>query len=454
MGSLKVEAGVPKVSLPKLNCENVNGGQPKSASSTTILSEPAIPSSSSSSLMTERRDQTAKRSGPKITARARTAATPPSTHKLISNVSENCNIIVPCSGGMDTNQNEPDELDPLVKVEIEMEAPGVEDSIPVDYNTTYNTDLLDTSHYVYPNNSLRNISEMDVSSSSVNHNHIFSVSSNADYAASTSTSIFSSVINQSEKNYKCKTCGSCFDSIRGLNGHMAAHSIRSISTASPSVYRRNKSSFTCKTCGKFFNNTSTLNQHIIQAHSANLPYFKKTNSKIRKHIPCPICGKLVRSDCLPRHSLIHSGETPYSCRYCNRKFRDTTQQLHHEKSQHTMEVFFKDLPHGTTLADIDGIINDILAQMKKISDSSADKRYQCPYCPRKLLEGQKSCSRTHFLHKHFDKVQSLVKSRYGTNFPVDQHSMLMENVTFASDIQHNDEIQNQHFLDPLVTYSH
>ncbi|CAL8139678.1 unnamed protein product [Orchesella dallaii] len=464
--SLKVDASIPKVSLSKLNTTESNSSV--SLTSTSSVSKTTTASTSDSRGNSERKNQTARRSGPKITIQARTAATPtPPTlttaktaENSVSNVSENSNNIMAISfGGTHVGENylEEDEADPMVKVEVEMGPPDAEDSIPSEYNHSYPTNLMN-SHYAYPNDSLRSISEMDVSSSSINHSHMslnFGIGGNATntgYNTTTATpGIFSAVINQRRQNdsYKCQDCGSCFASMQALHGHSAMHSNRSYSH--PQVHRRTKqSSFTCKTCGKLFTSTSSLNQHIMLAHSTNISYFKHTFSKIRKYVPCDICGKSVRTDCLPRHKLIHSGETPFSCQYCNRKFRDISQQILHEKSLHTLEVFSKDLPHGTVLADIDGIINDVLTQMKRLSDSRTDKRYECPYCPRKLQEGQKSCSRTHILQKHFDKVQSLVKSRFG-HFPIDETPILMENMEYASDIQQNHGMhQHQQFLDPLL----
>jgi len=54
------------------------------------------------------------------------------------------------------------------------------------------------------------------------------------------------------------------------------------------------------------------------------------NPKERKE--CPICGKtLYDRSTWNRHMRIHTGEKPYPCRYCGRRFRTNYNKLGHEK---------------------------------------------------------------------------------------------------------------------------
>jgi uncharacterized Zn-finger protein len=54
------------------------------------------------------------------------------------------------------------------------------------------------------------------------------------------------------------------------------------------------------------------------------------NPKERKE--CPICGKtLYDRSTWNRHMRIHTGEKPYPCHYCGRRFRTNYNKLGHEK---------------------------------------------------------------------------------------------------------------------------
>jgi uncharacterized Zn-finger protein len=54
------------------------------------------------------------------------------------------------------------------------------------------------------------------------------------------------------------------------------------------------------------------------------------NPKERKE--CPICGKtLYDRSTWNRHMRIHTGEKPYPCRFCGRRFRTNYNKLGHEK---------------------------------------------------------------------------------------------------------------------------
>jgi uncharacterized Zn-finger protein len=54
------------------------------------------------------------------------------------------------------------------------------------------------------------------------------------------------------------------------------------------------------------------------------------NPKERKE--CPICSKtLYDRSTWNRHMRIHTGEKPYPCRFCGRRFRTNYNKLGHEK---------------------------------------------------------------------------------------------------------------------------
>ena len=52
---------------------------------------------------------------------------------------------------------------------------------------------------------------------------------------------------------------------------------------------------------------------------------------------CPLCNKLLRTRRdLQQHLRIHTGERPYACRYCERRFADNSCRCKHERT-HTQE---------------------------------------------------------------------------------------------------------------------
>ncbi|ODN04484.1 Zinc finger and BTB domain-containing protein 17 [Orchesella cincta] len=151
-------------------------------------------------------------------------------------------------------------------------------------------------------------------------------------------------------------------------------------------------------------------------------YTRKRKQRIRKFVPCDECGKTVRNDHLPRHKLNHTGEKPYECQYCSRKYRDAFLKLMHVKSTHTMKFYASDLPRGTTLEKVNEAVESILSD----DATNSGRRQECPYCYKKLQEGQKSESRTHILHRHFDKVQILLQNQLGHQegcYPFSEHFM-------------------------------
>ena len=176
--------------------------------------------------------------------------------------------------------------------------------------------------------------------------------------------------------HKCIKCHELFDSKKEVKGHLLsfAHSNRKKSDRVPRIsgpenkkicpicgmkandlYEHNQAyhvheEVICSKCGKKFQNKSRLKRHNRFAHNT-IPCEKcgklipKSNAKehyLLKHTPkedlahkCKECGKgFIHAYRLTEHMIIHSGEKPYKCQYCQVGFASKSNKDIHEKSVH------------------------------------------------------------------------------------------------------------------------
>ncbi len=107
--------------------------------------------------------------------------------------------------------------------------------------------------------------------------------------------------------YECDVCGLSFKKAKRFTAHKKTHKL-------------SENTFACKICGKCFKYRSQLTTHKMR-HA--------------KGFPCNICKKSFASaNYLSAHKLIHSGELPYSCEDCGRRFRQKGHVKQHKKTAH------------------------------------------------------------------------------------------------------------------------
>uniref|UniRef100_A0A3Q4G1W9 Zgc:66448 n=1 Tax=Neolamprologus brichardi TaxID=32507 RepID=A0A3Q4G1W9_NEOBR len=129
--------------------------------------------------------------------------------------------------------------------------------------------------------------------------------------------------NTVEKPYHCPLCRQDFQFKVSVTKHMMTHSY--------------ESTFMCQECSQTFPNTTALRFHQ-RCHAALKPYecpecgmvFKhysvmedhrrKHTDNSRSHL-CNICGKTFKySSLLHQHQYLHTGQKPFRCPECGKKF--------------------------------------------------------------------------------------------------------------------------------------
>ena len=148
----------------------------------------------------------------------------------------------------------------------------------------------------------------------------------------------------SNNNKECPFCYKTFNKLSKTKIHMVTHTSAFQNLSIAKIAMLSEGQWNCMDCGKRFISSSHIKMHIALVHYQlnkidtllNLDFSEKKKEVVPKSklgYDCELCGNLYNDRTgLRRHTLIHTGERPYPCDQCEKKFRQKATLAKHQKS--------------------------------------------------------------------------------------------------------------------------
>lgn len=175
--------------------------------------------------------------------------------------------------------------------------------------------------------------------------------------------------NQKPKVYQCSECPKKWKTSGELKSHLTSHS--------------NVKPFICEICGQAYKHKSALDVHVGM-HNGICPftcmYCKKTFTQkgaLRRHLPLHT-GELIFCLASVTELFVFSGETPYQCDLCGKRFIHHTSFKIHSLS-HTGQKSYK--------CDICSLALLSVSHLKRhMRVHTGEKKYACSTCGKRFAE--------------------------------------------------------------------
>lgn len=215
-----------------------------------------------------------------------------------------------------------------------------------------------------------------------------------------------------EGSFKCAECEKIFPTVGKLRYHVCSNTIEKpyhcplcrlefqfkVSVTRHMMTHSQETTFTCQECNQSFTNTTALRCHQ-RSHSALKPYecpecgmvFKhysvmeghrrKHTDSTRSHL-CNICGKTFKySSLLHQHQYLHTGQKPFRCPECGKKFAFAQNMKAHCRQHRLHETNSERQPCKPPPVSVEEAVRG--PGKENTHQSEEPKRsFTCPLCPQ------------------------------------------------------------------------